>query len=118
MGYYRVQYEESNWNRLIDQLKTNHEVFTIKDRMGLITDSFALCEANMLHCRLTISLISYLPKEKSWGAIVTGLTHLERWRRTLKYSESYLMLSEFVRTLLGKATLELGWKNEGSDQIR
>lgn len=118
MGYYRVQYEESNWNAIIDQLKSNHERFSIKDRMGLITDSFALCEANMLQCRQTISLIAYLPKEKSWGPMVTGLKHLERWRRTLKYSESYLMLSEFVRTLLGKAASTLGWKNVGSDQIK
>lgn len=116
MGYYRVQYEESNWLAIIDQLKSNHERFSIKDRMGLITDAFALCEANLLQCRLTISLISYLPRERNWGPMVTGLKHLERWRRTLKYSESYLMLSEFVRTLLGKAADTVGWKNEGSDQ--
>lgn len=116
MGYYRVQYEESNWLAIIEQLKSNHERFSIKDRMGLITDSFALCEANQLQCRLTISLISYLPREKNWGPMVTGLKHLERWRRTLKYSESYLMLSEFVRTLLGKASDSVGWKNEGTDQ--
>lgn len=118
MGYYRVQYEESNWVAIIDQLKSNHERFSIKDRMGLITDAFALCEANMLQCRMTISLIAYLPKEQSWGPMVTGLKHLERWRRTLKYSESYLMLSEFVRTLLGKAASTLGWKNVGSEQIK
>lgn len=118
MGYYRVQYEEENWSRLIEQMKSNHERFSTKDRMGLITDAFALCEANMLQCRHTINLISYLPKEKSWGPMITGLKHLEQWRRTLKYSECYLMLSEFVREILGKSAANLGWQNVGSDTIK
>lgn len=118
MGYYRVQYEDENWNRIIEQLKNNPEKFSPKDRMGLITDAFALCQSNVLQCRIAINLISYLPKEQSWGPMTTGLKHLEQWRRTLKYSECYLMLSEFVRTILSKSAYSLGWNNVGNDTVK
>jgi ERAP1-like C-terminal domain len=71
-----------------------------------------------MSCRITMNLISYLPKEQDWGPMATALHHLEKWRKILKYSECYLMLAEYVRNILSKSIVNLGWVDKGSDEIR
>ncbi|XP_055384625.1 endoplasmic reticulum aminopeptidase 2 isoform X2 [Condylostylus longicornis] len=117
-GYYRVLYNEDNWSNLIMVLLNEHETLSAKDRMGLISDAFTLCHANLMPCEITMNLVMYLPKEKSWGPMTTALRHLERWRRILKYSECFLMLSEFIKLTLNKPILELKWEDLGTDEIK
>lgn len=69
-------------------------------------------------CQITLNLIVYLPKEQNWGPITTALRHLERWRRILKYSECFLMLTEFVKSILQKPVVVVGWTNSGKEEIR
>lgn len=118
MGYYRVLYDEDNWSNLIDELKRDHNTFTVKDRIGLISDAFTLCHANLMPCQTTMSLMSYLKFEQNWGPISTALRHLEKWRRILKYSECFFMLSEHVKTILSAPLKTLGWNNTGRDELR
>lgn len=117
-GYYRVLYDNDNWDALIVQLRTDHNVFTPKDRMGLISDAFALCHGNHLECSVTMNLTSYLPKEKSWGPMVVALKHFEKWRKILKYTECYLLLTEYMKTMLTKSVTQIGWSDTGSDETR
>lgn len=69
-------------------------------------------------CELTLKLVSYLPKEQNWGPITTGLRHLERWRRILKYSECFLMLADMVKLILQRPVNVIGWNNSGKEEIR
>lgn len=117
-GYYRVLYDEDNWANLIEELKRDNEIFSPRDRIGLISDAFTLCHANLMPCQITLNLVSYIPKEKNWGPINVGLRHLEQWRRILKYSECFLMLADFVRSILVKSIMELGWDDIGKDETR
>lgn len=117
-GYYRVLYDNDNWDALIVQLRADHSVFTPKDRMGLISDAFALCHGNHLECSVTMNLTSYLPKEKSWGPMVVALKHFEKWRKILKYTECYLLLTEYMKTMLTKSVTQIGWSDTGSDETR
>lgn len=71
-----------------------------------------------MSCEITMNLISYLPKELDWGPMTTGLRHLERWRKILKYSECFLMLTEYVRAILAKSVQEIGWTDTGKDEIK
>lgn len=86
--------------------------------MGLISDSFALCHANLLSCHITMELTAYLPKEMSAGPMVTGIRHLEKWRKILKYSECYFLLAEFAKSILAKSVAQIGWNDTGNDEIR
>lgn len=117
-GYYRVLYDKDNWDEIINQLRLDHSVFTPKDRMGLISDSFALCHGNLLDCSVTMNLTSYLPKEKNWGPMVVILREFEKWRKVLKYTECYLLLTEYMKTMLTKAVTQIGWSDNGTDEIR
>lgn len=86
--------------------------------MGLVSDAFTLCHANLMSCQITMSLISYLPKEVDWGPMTIALRHLERWRKILKYSECYLLLAEYVKNLLAKSVMEIGWDDKGKDELK
>jgi ERAP1-like C-terminal domain len=117
-GYYRVLYDKNTWDQLIIQLRADHSAFSSKDRMGLISDAFALCHANLLECSVTLNLTSYLPKEKGWGPMVVALRHFEKWRKILKYTECYLLLTEYMKNMLTKAVTQVGWSDTGTDETR
>lgn len=42
LGFFRVNYDEENWRRIIHQLKMNHTKFSVTERAGLIDDVFNL----------------------------------------------------------------------------
>lgn len=69
-------------------------------------------------CPITLNLLTYLPHELNWGPLTTGLQHLERWRRVLKYSECFQMLGEYVKAVLAKPVGVVGWSNGGAEEIR
>lgn len=117
-GYYRVLYDIDNWNAIINQLRLDHTAFTPNDRMGLISDAFALCHGNLLDCSVALNLTSYLSKEKNWGPMVVALRHFESWRKILKYTECYLLLTEYMRSNLAKSIAQIGWKDEGNEELR
>lgn len=117
-GYYRVLYNEDNWDNIIAELKRDHGIFSSLDRIGLLSDAFTLCHANLMPCQTTLNLVSYLPNELNWGPVTTALRHLERWRVILKYSECFLMLSEFVKSILTKPVSIVGWANGGAEEVR
>uniref|UniRef100_A0A182YP00 Uncharacterized protein n=1 Tax=Anopheles stephensi TaxID=30069 RepID=A0A182YP00_ANOST len=117
-GYYRVLYDEANWAKLVEQMQINNAVFSTQDRVGLVSDIFTLCHANLIPCHAAMELISYFPKEKEWGPIVLGTSHLEKWRKILKYSECYLVLAEYVRQNLEKSIQVLGWEDTGEDETK
>lgn len=92
--------------------------YLLQDRIGLVSDAFTLCHANLMSCQITMNLISYLPKELDWGPMTIALRHLERWRKILKYSECYLLLAEYVKNVLARSVLEIGWTDSGKDEVR
>ncbi|XP_055534646.1 endoplasmic reticulum aminopeptidase 2 isoform X2 [Wyeomyia smithii] len=117
-GYFRVLYDENNWVQLVSQLQINHHVFNTQDRVGLVSDIFTLCHANLLSCDFAMDLISYFPKEQDWGPVLVGLKHLEKWRKILKYSECYLVLAEYIRQNLAKSIQELTWNDTGREELK
>lgn len=136
-GYYRVLYNDDNWANLIEELSNHPDKLTsevsnfsktnisqnfyhltfyiIKDRIGLLSDAFTLCHANLLPCEITMNMIQYLPSETNWGPMTVALRHLEKWRRILKYSECFLMLSEFIKMKLATVIEKIGWNDDGNE---
>ncbi|XP_029723553.2 endoplasmic reticulum aminopeptidase 2 isoform X1 [Aedes albopictus] len=117
-GYYRVLYDEDNWSKLVEQLQINHHIFNTQDRVGIVSDIFTLCHANLLRCDYAMDLISYFPKEQDWGPVLVGLKHLEKWRKILKYSECYLVLAEYIRQNLAKSIQDLTWNDTGKEELK
>lgn len=65
-----------------------------------------------------MNMIQYLPSETYWGPMALALRHLEKWRRILKYSECFLMLSEFIKMKLSTVIENIGWNDDGDEATR
>lgn len=62
-GFFRVNYDLENWNKLIQQLRTNYKLIDPINRAQLIDDSFNLGRAEYLSQTVFLNIISYLSNE-------------------------------------------------------
>lgn len=89
-GFYRVNYDEVNWNLIITELNEgNYESIPVLNRAQLIDDAFNLARANKLSYRIPFRLTAYLQNETDaipWMAAMNALAHINRLYVT---SESY-----------------------------
>ena len=61
-GFYRVNYDQENWNLIIDQLKTNHSMIDFISRGQLLDDSFSLGRSELIDQTVFLSICQYLIK--------------------------------------------------------
>lgn len=85
-GFYRVNYDQENWNRLIKQLNDSNIEIHVLNRAQLIDDSFNLARAGILDYSTALDLSTYLVKEDDsipWLTAIECLTYVvERMRRS------------------------------------
>ncbi|EDW25078.1 GL23039 [Drosophila persimilis] len=108
---------ETLWMQNVDTT-CSRNLHSSGDRLGLLSDAFTLCHANLLPCEITMNMIQYLPSETNYGPMALALRHLEKWRRILKYSECFLMLSEFIKMKISTVMEKVGWTDEGDVAAR
>lgn len=84
-GFYRVNYDLKNWNRLIVELNSNPKTIHVLNRAQLIDDSFNLARADELSHFVPFTLVSYLQKEDDfipWYSVLNSMSYIvERLRR-------------------------------------
>ena len=61
-GYYIVNYDVKNWNRIIRQLRDDHKVFSGLDRASIVKDVFTLAEEELLPFEVALNATIYLEK--------------------------------------------------------
>lgn len=95
-GYYRVNYEQPQWDQLINQLDKNHMKLDLTDRAGLIDDAFNLARGGYIKYTVPLNITKYLAREDEyvpWQAVDNNLdfitTILPRSGSTAKYLEKY-----------------------------
>ncbi|XP_012163594.2 glutamyl aminopeptidase isoform X3 [Bombus terrestris] len=64
VGYYRVNYEEKEWNTLYNILRCQHETLSALDRAHLLEDAFSLAYTGQLDYILVMNMMKYLKREK------------------------------------------------------
>jgi len=107
-GYYRVNYDQRNWELLAQQLDRDHTSIHVINRAQIMDDSLNLAKSGLLEYRTALSLTSYLAREVEyipWSAALSGLSHLNKMlKRTSAYGEFkryMLRLIEPIYTKLG-----------------
>lgn len=105
-GFYRVNYEEGNWNALSQQLMDNFEEIPIADRSGLLEDAFNLARAEQLDYDVALNLTLYLDSEDQyvpWDAAYENLMWLSDM---LRYQPAYGNWRKYIamksKTMLNK----------------
>lgn len=82
-GYYRVNYDENNWNKIKEALEQdNFDGIHVINRAQIVNDLFQLARAGIVRYSTAIDIIRYLKKETHYipwlSAINFGLTFLSQ----------------------------------------
>ncbi|KAI8998978.1 leucyl aminopeptidase [Trametes punicea] len=115
-GFYAVQYSADRLAKLGQQAATTDSPFSLSDRIGLVSDAFALSKASYTSVSSALELISALHDEKEylvWDAIATNLSAIaSTWWENPHVVE---LLNAFRRELFVPIVKRLGFEYKRSD---
>lgn len=115
VGFYRVHYDNDNWNALIKQLNTDHTVFTAEDRSSLIDDAFNLARAGYLDYTIALGTLKYLSKESEYVPWRTALNSLGFLDDILSDRRANGYFQQFIRSKVKPLADKLGWEPDNKD---
>lgn len=107
-GFYRVNYEVADWNKIIDQFNKDHTFFSVTDRAGIIDDAFAFARSGRLNYEIAFNLTSYLEKEESYFVWKMALGNMGYLDTVLSAQNSYSAFRQYMRNLLAPKAKKLG----------
>ncbi|PFX22374.1 Glutamyl aminopeptidase [Stylophora pistillata] len=114
-GFYRVNYDDKNWDALAEALKTDHKLFNISDRGGVIDDAFELARSEKLNYTKALELTSYLRAEEEYVPWQTALKSFNFIRSLLTPSRpGYKYLQKYLVYQAEPIYKRLGFTDEGS----
>ncbi|KAG7275826.1 hypothetical protein CRUP_016766 [Coryphaenoides rupestris] len=127
-GYFRVNYDLENWERLLTLLHTDHQAIPIINRAQLMDDAFNLARAKVINTTLALRLTAYLARERDyipWEAALGNLNYyFLMFDRTDVYGplqayirKQILPLFEYFRTLTANWTQVPQGHNDQYNQI-
>ncbi|XP_017111880.1 glutamyl aminopeptidase [Drosophila elegans] len=117
-GYYRVNYDESLWTLLIQELTSNPNSFDIADRAHLLNDAFALADASHLSYRVPLEMTAYLAQERDFVPWYVAANKLISLHRSLMFSEGYVSFVTYARSLLTGVYEEVGWTVDANNHLK
>ena len=91
-GFYRVNYDECNWQLLSQQLRANHEAIHVLNRAHLISDVFALAEVNILPYTVALDVVQYVRLEEHnvpWETARDALGFLKSMLSSTQHQRSF-----------------------------
>uniref|UniRef100_A0A7N9ATG0 Aminopeptidase n=1 Tax=Mastacembelus armatus TaxID=205130 RepID=A0A7N9ATG0_9TELE len=94
-GYFRVNYDPDNWNRLLSLLSTNHQV--IVNRAQIIDDAFNLARAKIINTTLALRTTKYLSKERDYIPWESALRNLDYYILMFDRTEVYGALQAYLK---------------------
>ena len=107
-GYYRVSYDEPNFNRLTAHFSQLPEA----DRLNLLNDAWALVEAKRLAVSTYFNLLAKIASEERSYAVWTALLRVLWFIDALELGEPGRgEFHAWARSLLHSRFEELGWDN-------
>lgn len=102
-GYYRVNYDPDNWESLLNQLNTDHQLIPVLNRAQIVDDAFNLARAKMINTTLALRTTKYLSKEKDyipWESAIRNLYYyILMFDRTEVYGSLQAYLKKQIRPL-------------------
>ncbi|XP_060042237.1 glutamyl aminopeptidase isoform X2 [Erinaceus europaeus] len=114
IGFYRVNYEETDWGDIANILLQNHTSFSSADRASLIDDAFALARAQLLKYTHALNLTKYLTIEEEylpWQRAISAVTYIISMFEDDK--ELYPKIETYFREQVKTIADHLGWSDTG-----
>ncbi|XP_029948845.1 aminopeptidase N-like [Salarias fasciatus] len=113
-GYFRVNYDLDNWDRLLTLLNTHHQALSVINRAQIIDDAFNLARAKIINTTLALKTTKYLSKEREympWESFQRNLGYfILMFDRTEVYGALQAYLKKQVQPLFEHfRTLTANW---------
>lgn len=113
-GYYRVNYDSSLWDLIVEQLDRDGDAFDqihLFNRAQLIDDSYHFARAGLLNYDTTLRVMNYLEKETDyipWSSTNRANTNLNRWLSgSSVYSQYQAFMSKNSAALFNRLGAEI-----------
>src|SRR2546422_37895 len=104
-GNYRVEYDEPSWNLLLQALSK----LDVEDRVNLLSDAWALVQANRAPVSLYFELVEKLPASTELAERENLINMLDFINRLLVGSSEREKFQRYARSLLRPTFETLGW---------
>lgn len=95
-GFYRVNYDNENWERLLTTLSTNHENIPVINRAQIIDDAFNLARAKIVNTTLALRTTTFLDKEMEYMPWETTRRSLNYFYLMFDRSEVYGPMQAYI----------------------
>ncbi|XP_014665835.1 PREDICTED: thyrotropin-releasing hormone-degrading ectoenzyme-like [Priapulus caudatus] len=109
-GFFRMAYDEGNWEKIIHQMLTNHEVIDVISRTQLFNDAFWVARGDALSTVIPLRLSRYLAKETEVLPWWLALDSLKDMRGLMAWSRGYPDFLRYGVQLLSPLYDSLGWE--------
>ncbi|XP_073693463.1 aminopeptidase N-like [Garra rufa] len=96
-GYYRVNYDPQNWERLVTQLTLNHKVIPVLNRGQIIDDAFNLARAEIINITLALRTTKYLSEEMEYIPWESAIRNLEYFFLMFERTEVFGPFQTYLR---------------------
>ncbi|XP_015239277.1 PREDICTED: aminopeptidase N-like [Cyprinodon variegatus] len=97
VGYYRVNYDEGNWDRLLSALSARHEDIPTINRAQLVDDAFNLARAKIIPTVRALQTTLYLKNERHYMPWQSALNNLDFFFLMFDRSEVYGHMQDYLR---------------------
>uniref|UniRef100_A0AAX7SVT6 Aminopeptidase n=1 Tax=Astatotilapia calliptera TaxID=8154 RepID=A0AAX7SVT6_ASTCA len=89
VGYYRVNYDDDNWAKLLDVLQSNHQLIPRINRAQILDDAFNLARAKIISTVQALNTTKYLSNERDYIPWKAALNNLDFFYLMFDRSEVY-----------------------------
>ncbi|XP_034389897.1 alanyl (membrane) aminopeptidase a [Cyclopterus lumpus] len=96
-GYYRVNYNRENWERLSTQLETDPHRIPLMNRGQLVDDAFNLARAKLIEVTLALNSTRFLQNERALLPWESTVRNLEYFVLMFDRSEVYGPMQAYLR---------------------
>lgn len=96
-GYFRVNYDANNWDRLISLLSSNHKTLSVMNRAQIIDDAFNLARAKIINTTLALKTTKYLSKETDYIPWDVAMKNLYYYTLMFERTEVYGALKSYLK---------------------
>lgn len=115
-GYYRVNYDVENWERLTAFLqKKDYTKIHPVNRAQLIDDALNMARTNRLNYTIALTLSLYLNRETDYIPWTSAFRNLNFFHNMLYTSKHYAMFKSYVQYILEGVTKQVTYKPMKTD---
>ncbi|XP_069322719.1 aminopeptidase N isoform X2 [Eulemur rufifrons] len=96
-GYYQVNYDEDNWNKIQTQLQTDPSAIPVINRAQIINDAFNLASAQKVSVTLALNNTLFLIQEREYMPWQAALDSLNYFKLMFDRSEVYGPMKNYLK---------------------